>query len=84
MNYRINLKCKINIYIYLYIWYKQINIRFVKQAEAWEEKKKSLSTSCDNDEDIAGIRVISIIDKGNFYLHLLIMMKMQPPTTYYM
>ena len=46
-------------------------------------KKKSLSTSCDNGEDIAGIRVISIIDKGNFYLHLSIMMKMQPPTTYY-
>ena len=47
------------------------------------EKKKSLSTSYYNDEDTAGIRVISIIDKGNFYLHLLIMMKMQPPTTYY-
>ena len=48
-------------------------------------KKKSLSTSYDNDEDTAGIRVISIsiIDKGNFYLHLSIMMKMQPPTTYY-
>ena len=47
-----------------------------------KEKKKSLSTSYDNDEDTAG-RVISIIDKGNFYLHLSIMMKMQPPTTYY-
>ena len=34
-----------------------------------ERKKKSLSTSYDNDEDTAGIRVISIIDKGNFYLH---------------
>ena len=48
-----------------------------------EKKKKSLSTSYDNDEDTAGIRVISIIDKGNFYLHLSIMMKMQPPATYY-
>ena len=38
---------------------------------------RSLSTSCDNDEDTADI------DKGNFYLHLLIMMKKQPPTTYY-
>ena len=47
-----------------------------------KKKKKSLSTSYDNDEDTAG-RVISIIDKGNFYLHLSIMMKMQPPTTYY-
>ena len=46
-------------------------------------KKKSLPTSCDNDEDTVGIRVISIIDKGNFYLQLPIMMKMQPPTTYY-
>ena len=46
-------------------------------------KKESLSTSCNNDEDTTGIRVISIIDKGNFYLHLSIMMKMQPPTTYY-
>ena len=46
-------------------------------------KKKSLSTSCDNDEDTTGIRVISIIDKGNLHLHLPIMMKMQPPTTYY-
>ena len=46
-------------------------------------KKKSLSTSCDNDEDTAGIRVISIIDKGNLHLHLPIMMKMEPPTTYY-
>ena len=47
------------------------------------KKNRSLSTSCDNDEDTAGIRVISIIDKNNFYLHLLIIMKMQPPTTYY-
>ena len=47
------------------------------------KKKKSPSSSCDNDEDTVGIRVISIIDKGNFYLHLPIMMKMQPPTTYY-
>ena len=41
------------------------------------KKNKSLSTSCDNDEDTAGI------DKGNFYLHLLIMMKKQPLTAYY-
>ena len=40
-----------------------------------KEKKKSLPTSCDNDKDT--------IDKGNFYLHLLIIMKKQPPTTYY-
>ena len=42
-----------------------------------EKKNRSLSTSCDNDEDTTGI------DKGNFYLQLPIMMKMQPPTTYY-
>ena len=59
------------------MWYKQINIRFVKQDEVWKKKNRSLSTSCDNDEDTASI------DKGNFYLHLLIMMKKQPPTTYY-
>ena len=47
------------------------------------EGKKSPSSSCDNKEDTVGIRVISIIDKGNFYLQLPIMMKMQPPTTYY-
>ena len=46
-------------------------------------EKKSPSSSCDNEEDTVGIRVISIIDKGNLYLHLPIMMKMQPPTTYY-
>ena len=58
------------------MWYKQINIRFVKQDEVWK-KNKSLSTSYDKDEDTTGI------DKGNFYLHLLIMMTKQPPTTYY-
>ena len=41
------------------------------------KKNRSLSISCDNDEDTIGI------DKGNFYLHLLIMMKKQPPTTCY-
>ena len=45
--------------------------------EKEKEKKKSLPTSCDNDKDTAGI------DKGNFYLHLLIIMKKQLPTTYY-
>ena len=29
-------------------------------------EKKSPSSSCDNKEDTVGIRVISIIDKGNF------------------
>ena len=53
-----------------------MNIRFVKQDEVWK-KNKSLSTSCDNDKDT------SSIGKSNFYLHLLIMMKKQPPTTYY-
>ena len=47
------------------------------EKEKKKEKKKSLPTSCDNDKDTAGI------DKGNFYLHLLIIMKKQPPTTYY-
>ena len=42
-----------------------------------KKKKKGLSTSCDNDENTVGT------DKGNFYLHLLVMMKKQPPTTYY-
>ena len=56
--------------------YKWINKRFVKQDEVWK-KVRSLSISCDNDKDTAGI------DKGNFYLQLLIMMKKQPPTTYY-
>ena len=41
------------------MWYKQINIRFVKQDEVWK-KNKSLSTSYDKDEDTTGI------DKGNF------------------
>ena len=40
-------------------------------------KKRSLFTSCDNDKDTAGI------DNVNFYLHLLVMMKKQSPTTYY-
>ena len=56
--------------------YKWINKRFVKQDEVWK-KNRSLSISCDNDEDTIGI------DKGNFYLHLLIMMKKQTPTTCY-
>ena len=43
----------------------------------WFGKNRSLSISCDNDEDTAGI------DKGNFYLQLLIMMKKQQPTTCY-
>ena len=41
------------------------------------EKNRSISISCDNDEETESI------DKGNFYLHLLIMMKKQPPTTCY-
>ena len=41
------------------------------------EKNRSLSISCDNDEETTGI------DKGNFYLHFLIMMKKQPPATCY-
>ena len=55
----------------------QIDEYKVCQARWGLEKNKSLSTSCDNKEDTAGI------DKGNFYLHLLIMMKKQPLTTYY-
>ena len=57
-----------------------MNIRFVKQDEVWKKKKKkkkSLPTTCDNDKYTAGI------NKGNFYLHLLIIIKKQPPTTYY-
>ena len=55
----------------------QIDEYKVCQARWGLEKNKSLSTSCDNDKDT------SSIGKSNFYLHLLIMMKKQPPTTYY-
>ena len=56
----------------------RINLKCkICQAKWGLAKKESLSTSCDNDEDTV------CFDKGNFYLHLLIMMKMQQPTTYY-
>ena len=57
------------------MWYKQKNVRFVKQDEVWQNKR-SLSSSCDNDKDTIAI------DEGNLYLHLVIMMKMEQPTTY--
>ena len=58
------------------MWYKWKKYK-VCQARWGLEKNRSLSISCDNNEDTAGI------DEGNFYLHLLIMMKKQPPPTCY-
>ena len=50
------------------MWYKWKKYK-VCQARWGLEKNRSLSISCDNDKDTASV------DEGNFYLHVLIMMK---------